>query len=297
MDQKNVRVLLVEDNPADARLVQELLKEVHDVPFDLEWVEELSTALDRLAEGQYGAVLLDLTLPDSQGLESLRRMHAEQPEVPIIVTTGMEEEALALMAVQEGAHDYLVKSLLDGKSLVRSLCYAIERNRMLTELELDRQQEQHDRELAAMEQAICAFQAALGSESTPPLREGQAEAFAELTRRYGDLMDAALARRAYKVEHNLTDRLRAIADSAGATILELYNNPKVTVPDYRSMDPLLLHVAFAVEDVAAERDRLVAAGAMVVEDVGFTDAGDELAMLRDPWGVPVQLMKRADPML
>ena len=72
-------------------------------------------------------------------------------------------------------------------------------------------------------------------------------------------------------------------------MIELYRNPKVSVPDYRSMDPLLVHVAFVSENLPADRDRLVAAGATVVDDVVKTPAGDELMMLRDPWGLALQL--------
>ena len=89
---------------------------------------------------------------------------------------------------------------------------------------------------------------------------------------------------------------RFLADSTGRVLLEIYNNPKVQVPDYRNTDPLIIHVAFAVSDVKGERDRLVAAGASVVDLFTVTDAGDEMAMLRDPWGFPVQLIKRARPM-
>jgi glyoxylase I family protein len=90
--------------------------------------------------------------------------------------------------------------------------------------------------------------------------------------------------------------MRFLADDTGRVLLELYNNPKVQVPPYRTMDPLLIHLAFVVADVAAERDRLVAAGASVVDPFTRTEAGDEMAMLRDPWGFPIQLMKRAKPM-
>jgi uncharacterized glyoxalase superfamily protein PhnB len=90
---------------------------------------------------------------------------------------------------------------------------------------------------------------------------------------------------------------RFLADSAGAVMLEIYNNPRVTTPDYRRMDPLLLHVAFSSADPAADRDRLVAAGATVAEELATTPAGDTLVMLRDPWGFPVQLARRAAPML
>ena len=89
---------------------------------------------------------------------------------------------------------------------------------------------------------------------------------------------------------------RFLADSTGRVLLEIYNNPKVTVPDYPNTDPLIIHLAFTVEDVAAERERLVNAGATVVDEFTRTEAGDEMAMLRDPWGFPLQLMKRAEPM-
>ena len=79
-------------------------------------------------------------------------------------------------------------------------------------------------------------------------------------------------------------------------MLEFYRNPRVAVPDYSSMDPMLIHVAFVSADPAADRDRLIAAGATVADDLVRTPAGDELVMLRDPWGVALQLAKRAQPM-
>jgi glyoxylase I family protein len=90
---------------------------------------------------------------------------------------------------------------------------------------------------------------------------------------------------------------RFLADSARQTVLEIYNNPKVHVPDYRQLDPLHVHIAFATADVAGTQARLVAAGAMVVDVVGKLANGDVLAMLRDPWGVPVQLVKREKALL
>ena len=87
-----------------------------------------------------------------------------------------------------------------------------------------------------------------------------------------------------------------LGDSAGETILELYCNPSAPVPDYTTVHPLTLHVAVLVEDVAGVRDALLAADATPEGDIVATPDGDELAMLRDPWGLAVQLMKRAEPM-
>jgi glyoxylase I family protein len=90
---------------------------------------------------------------------------------------------------------------------------------------------------------------------------------------------------------------RFIADAGSNIMLEIYHNPPDAVPDYASMDPLVLHIAFMVDDVNGICRKLVAAGATVVQDVYTTDSGDEIAMLRDPWGVPIQFLKRAKPML
>ena len=91
--------------------------------------------------------------------------------------------------------------------------------------------------------------------------------------------------------------MRFLADTDGNMMLELYRNPPEIVPDYASMDPLLLHVAFLVDDVDAIREKLLAAGATSAGDVEVTPAGDKIAMLRDPWGLAIQFVHRADPML
>jgi len=88
-----------------------------------------------------------------------------------------------------------------------------------------------------------------------------------------------------------------VADGSGRVMIEIYNNPQAVVPDYASMDPLVLHLALSVDDVEATRQRLIKGGASAEGDVAVTNAGDQLAMLRDPWGLAVQLVKRAEPMV
>lgn len=88
-----------------------------------------------------------------------------------------------------------------------------------------------------------------------------------------------------------------IADAAGKSMLELYHNSAAPVPDYAAMDPIVLHIAFTVKNVSAARDRLLAAGATLEDEVRTTEAGDVLAIVRSPHGLPVQLANRADPML
>jgi catechol 2,3-dioxygenase-like lactoylglutathione lyase family enzyme len=88
-----------------------------------------------------------------------------------------------------------------------------------------------------------------------------------------------------------------ISDAGGNMMLEIYHNPPDAVPDYASMDPLLLHISFMVDDVKGIRKKLIAAGATAVGEITITSSGDELAMLRDPWGVAIQFVKRTKPML
>jgi glyoxylase I family protein len=91
--------------------------------------------------------------------------------------------------------------------------------------------------------------------------------------------------------------VRFIADNSGRVMLEIYRNPGVVVPDYAAMDPLLLHVAFVCEDVSESVRRLVHAGATLVAGPEIKPNGDELAMLRDPWGLAIQLCRRSSPMV
>ena len=88
-----------------------------------------------------------------------------------------------------------------------------------------------------------------------------------------------------------------ISDAGGNMMLEIYHNPPDAVPDYSSMDPLLLHISFMVDNVKGIRKKLIASGATAVGEITITSSGDELAMLRDPWGVAIQFVKRAKPML
>ena len=127
MDERTLSVLLVEDNPGDARLIEEILIETEGASFDLVCAERLSKGLERLASGDVDLVLLDLSLPDSQGLDTFARVYEEAPQIPIVVLSGVDDEALAIQAVREGAQDYLVKGMADTDILVRSIRYAVER--------------------------------------------------------------------------------------------------------------------------------------------------------------------------
>lgn len=129
MEDPPIKVLLVEDNPGDARLLRETLAEVTSAQTELTHVEQLGEARQRLGGERFDVVLLDLCLPDSQGLETFLKMRDRTPEVPIVVITGLDDETLAVKAVEQGAQDYLVKGQANGNLLVRAVRYAIERKR------------------------------------------------------------------------------------------------------------------------------------------------------------------------
>jgi len=127
-------VLLVEDNPGDARLIEEMLKEVKGRPFHLECVDRLREGIQRLARGGVDIVLLDMSLPDSQGFGTFEKLKTVATDLPIVVMTGLSDETTAIKMVKEGAQDYLVKGQVDANVLSRVIRYAIERQRLLTEL-------------------------------------------------------------------------------------------------------------------------------------------------------------------
>lgn len=123
----SLKLLMIEDNPGDARLIHEMLSEADGAPFDSESVNGLSKGLKRLAAGYFDVLLLDLGLPDSQGLDTFNKLHAQSPQVPVVILTDLDDASLAYKAVRNGAQDYLVKSQMNSNLLIRSMYYAIER--------------------------------------------------------------------------------------------------------------------------------------------------------------------------
>jgi PAS domain S-box-containing protein len=127
MEYEPIKILLVEDNPGDASLVAEMLAETTSVQFELTESDRLETALALLEKGKFDIILLDLSLPDGYGINTVIQMHVAGPEIPIVVMSGLGDEDLAIKALHEGAQDYLVKGRVDSDLLIRSVRYAIER--------------------------------------------------------------------------------------------------------------------------------------------------------------------------
>ncbi len=129
MHDSPIKILLIEDNPGDARLIREMLADsgAHDISID--WVPNLSQGLEYLGRDGIDLVLLDLSLPESQGLDTFLKAQSHAPGIPFVLLTGLDDEALALMAVQKGAQDYLIKGRTNGRRLFQAIRYATERKK------------------------------------------------------------------------------------------------------------------------------------------------------------------------
>jgi signal transduction histidine kinase len=141
MKETALQVLLVEDNAGDARLLREMFSKERPDSFELTHILRMSEAVAHLAKGGVDIILLDMGLPDGHGLDTVRRAHAAAPGVPLIVITGLDDEALVAEAMKEGAQDYLIKGQIENRALPRALRHAIERHRMQTETDLIRTQQ------------------------------------------------------------------------------------------------------------------------------------------------------------
>jgi len=200
-----IRAQLIEDNPGDARLIREMLRDVGgaSAAVELTHADRLALGLEQLTNQVTDVVLLDLSLPDSHGFDTFTTVHTHVPDVAIVVLSGLDDETLAVHAVQEGAQDYLVKGQVDGAAILRSMRYAIERQRLESvRRDLERQRDEffssvsHDLRtpVAAIKAAIGVVLANMPPEVPPPLQRllGNIDLAAdELTSLIEDLLEMA----------------------------------------------------------------------------------------------------------
>jgi DNA-binding NarL/FixJ family response regulator len=128
-----INILLIEDKPTDILLIKRMLSTI--VNFTIEQVARLSAGLERLERGGIDVVIMDIVLPDGEGIEAIKKVYAAFPSIPIVVLTGFPDEETGMRAIQEGAQDYLVKGRINADALIRILRYSIERKKTREELE------------------------------------------------------------------------------------------------------------------------------------------------------------------
>ena len=213
-----IRILSIEDDRDDTNLFGTLLMPVvRVVPFIVTHARNLKTGLEQLSQGDFDLVLLDLSLPECDGLDGFRQLYACCPHIPTIVLSNFDDAERAIEAVREGAQDYLVKGQIDSRLLVRSIRYAIERQRLRVEKHADRWQQPHERELLLLEHLTTSQATLVASKlyGNLPLKESIPEDFEQLVQQYGQFLDRALEQRIYRVNHPISEGLRGMAEQLG----------------------------------------------------------------------------------
>lgn len=215
--------MLVEDDPVNIKLFQSLIISSKDCPlarelsFELTCAESLSQTIKLIRHQDFDIILLDLLLPDGNGLDSLVQIREILPKIPVIIQTGNEDETIIVRAFELGADGYLKKNNLDSSLLIYAIRSALEKRQYIAKLEALQQRKSQEQEFQSLE-----YLANLGKTSitarmfgSEPLRESVGDIFEELVEKYAQLLDLALEQRAYKVEHNISEQLRSLADKLG----------------------------------------------------------------------------------
>ncbi|MCR4437790.1 MAG: response regulator [bacterium] len=261
MVEEPYKVLLVEDNPGDARLVEIALSEPGPLPFSLERVGLLSAALRRLEKEKFDVVLLDLSLPDSQGLDTVVAVRKQNPEVPVVVLTGLDDERSSVEALHMGAQDYLVKGTATGETLRRTIRYAVERRKILDDLKALRENGQDDK--TSLRAALAAYRQMLNGRSAifedvdQPLKERKPRFVEEIAELYAELMDDYLG-----------DGVRQSPDPRIAHLVMRLREESAGARDVVEIHTRALQRELSKGELAAQKGVAINAQVFVVEVLG-----------------------------
>ena len=251
MNDMRIKVLLIEDNPGDARLIKEMLSEDSPTVFELVHADQLSKGFEYLEHDSVDIILLDLGLPDSQGIDTLHALLSKAHQIPIIVQTGLTDEELAIKAVKAGAQDYLIKGQIDSRLLSRSIRYAIERKKMTEELretrdylqkmndELERRVAERTAHLEAANKDLEAFTYSVSHDLRVPLRsiDGFSQTVLEA---YTDKLDDQ--------GKDYLERIRAASQRMALLIDDLLNFSRISQAEFTREQVNLSNLATSISE-------------------------------------------------
>lgn len=208
-----IKILLVEDDAGDIELLEAYLEPMEAETIELVVCQWLRDAKKKLEMQHFDLILLDLSLPDSVGLDTFRKVQELVPEIPIVILSGLSDQELVLQAVRLGAQDYLTKDQVNSQILLRSIHYAVERQRLLLQAGLAKLQKQHDRHLQILER-LPAQQSTVTARlyGSASLQESLPDEFQQMVQQYGRLMDLALEKRMLQLSTSLSDQLQTVAE-------------------------------------------------------------------------------------
>ena len=219
MQSKTLKILLVEDNPGDARLMGEMLLERGSDAFEVTHAERLGDAAQALGEGVFDAVLLDLSLPDSSGMATIdgTKSNDANKYTPIIVVTGRYSEADAVESVSHGAQDFLEKNDLRGETLVRSIRVAVAREHLRQEEEAAKMQRRQTAEIASLEQMSAPLASVVTARpfARERLSESAPDTFEVLVDQYCELIGAASKGGRFHIDERTSQGIRVLAQRLG----------------------------------------------------------------------------------
>jgi signal transduction histidine kinase len=273
MKSSPIHLLLVEDATPDATLLRYMLADVPGESFEVTHVKRMSEAIERLASDSFDAILLDLSLPDSRGIETVKQVNAAAPHVPIVVLTGLRDGETGMEAVRQGAQDFLIKGQPGGGLLARSIRYAIERK-------------QAERQLKALNET---------------LEQRVAERTATATRRAAQLQ--ALAAELTQAEHRERRRLAQILHDHLQQLLYAARLGLESLRRHETIDPALQETIEQVdgllgECIAESRSLTVQLCPPVLQEAGLAAAVDWLGrQMEQTHGlkVEVEVSSEAEP--
>ncbi|MBF0283171.1 MAG: response regulator [Magnetococcales bacterium] len=207
-----IPVLLVEDDRPFVTLLQEWLTEIHaNVAVRLTHEETLQGALNRLQTESFAAVVVDLNLPDSQGMETFDRLQEVASDLPVVVLSGLNDESLALQAVRRGAQDYLIKAHVTGALLSRAVRYAMERLALRQELMRVHEQERREQERRFLDRIVNRSSVSSEMLGVPSLKLGLPDMFQNFVTRFAEALEWAMEQRTHKVQRDVSGVLATLA--------------------------------------------------------------------------------------